>query len=139
MADTLLHAISMPTARFQPDQNDTRRAGISGLGAMSLLLAAVIVLTSTPATLAGQLSDPAHPISRVGSQLRRIAAAMPARIASKKAKKDTYVPQAVIFSARAVESGLLSRFSPSGMLESGAVLAGLPFHCIDLPPPALKL
>lgn len=105
---------------------------------MSLLLAAVIVLTSTPAALAGQLSDPTHPISRVGSQLRRIAAAMPVRLVSKDARRDQYLPRAVIFSTRDVNSSIESRVPRSVVVLTGFALAGLPLHCIDLPPPSAR-
>lgn len=103
---------------------------------MSLMLAVVIVLASTPAVLAGQLSDPTHPISRVGSQLRRIAAAMPVRLASRPVKRDTHRPVACVLTLRHLAPPVGSIVKGDGMRGAGPPIARLPLHCVDLPPPA---
>jgi hypothetical protein len=122
----------MRAPRTQPD---SRRSGLSGLGAMSLFLAAVIVLTSTPAVLAGQLNDPTHPISRMGSQLRRIAAVMPVRLVAKQVRRDEHRP----FASRRPRDlgGNAPSPRPARLAadDAGPTLAHLSVLLTDLPPP----
>jgi hypothetical protein len=114
---------------------DPRRAGLSGLGAISLFLAAVIVLTSTPAVLNGSLHDPAHPISRVGSQLRRIAAGVPVRLTSKAPKRDQHRPIAVLTSAKTLRVSRGARSIRGVESFTGPSVARLAPQFLDLPPP----
>lgn len=122
----------MRAPRTQPD---SRRSGLSGLGAMSLFLAAVIVLTSTPAVLAGQLNDPTHPISRMGSQLRRIAAVMPVRLVSKQVRRDEHRPFAARLRHDHQGTADVTGSTLASPRASGPVLARLTVLCTDLPPP----
>lgn len=130
MSDTL-----SGTMRHSPQQQNSRWPGLSGLSAMSLLLAAVIVLTSTPAILAGGIADPTDPISRVGSQLRRLAAAVPVRLVAKSPKRDQHRPDAVLnddaWTPRIVTNVSLEM----AVRMDGPAVAPLPVHVLDLPPP----
>jgi hypothetical protein len=123
--------------RSAQEQIDPRRTGLSGLGAISLFLAAVIVLTATPAVLTGQISDPSHPISRVGSQLRRIAAAVPVRLVSRAAKRDQRLP--VMATSRGWGGdGVDGAWRPRTVESDGPPVARMSPQFLDLPPPALQ-
>jgi hypothetical protein len=122
----------MRAPRTQPD---SRRSGLSGLGAMSLFLAAVIVLTSTPAVLAGQLNDPTHPISRMGSQLRRIAAVMPVRLVAKQVRRDEHRPFAAHLPHGRPGDTPAPRCALLSLSGTGPTLAHLSVLLTDLPPP----
>lgn len=113
--------------------SDPRRSGFSGLGAVSLFLAAVIVLTGTPAILAWSLADSTHPIARMGSQLKRLAVAE--RVAVKAPRRQHHRP-ALVAAGEARESR-----SPVGVAMTlrgfeGPTVAPLLAQYMDLPPPA---
>ena len=92
-----------------------------------MFLAAVIVLTSTPAMLAGSLGDPTDPIARMGSQLRRLAAAVPVRLVSRAPKRDQHRPVADLSSRAPV---------PGAMPVSPAVIWAVSQFYVTLAPGA---
>jgi hypothetical protein len=118
-------------------KTDPRRGGLSGLGAICLFLAAVIVLTSTPAVLSGSISDPDHPISRVGSQLRRIAAAVPVRLNTKSPKRQQHRPAAVLACAKPQVVRRPATPTATPGLLAWRTLDGLLPQFLDLPPPPM--
>jgi hypothetical protein len=114
-------------------QPDPRRAGFSGLSAISLFLAAVIVLTGTPAMLAESLSDSTHPIARMGSQLRRIA--VPVRMVAKARKHQQHRP--VTVSPGRAPTDPAMRGTVAVLIRfDGPAVAPLLVQFMDLPPPA---
>lgn len=117
-------------------QHEQQRSGLSGLGAISVLLAAVVVLTSSPSLLAGRLAESSTPISRMGAQLLRIAAVVPALRNARPVRRDLHRPllQAprTVRGAMGVRIGVTPGASPIGM----ARLVRVPLGLLDLPPPS---
>ena len=118
---------------------DARRTGFSSLSAVSLFLAAVIVLTTTPAMLAGSLADPSDQMARVGSQLRRLAAAVPVRLVSKAPKRDQHKPVAELNNGSRETSEMTGASIAIAIRFDGPAIAPLLAHYMDLPPPAVAV
>jgi hypothetical protein len=125
-----------PTGTRKNAVDRARRPALSGIGALSLLLTAVIVLSTTPAVLAGSLVDPTHPISRVGSQLRRIATSAPLRASTRDNRHDQHRPWWP--DAGDLTPARVGVVRVEGHASDAAPSARLPLHCLDLPPPASR-
>lgn len=116
-------------------QNDARRTGFTGLSAISVFLAAVIVLTSTPAMLAGGLSEQSEQFARMGSQLRRLAAAMPVNLVAKAPKRHLHTPIVELASELNARGLHFGASIASAIRFDGPAVAPLLTQYMDLPPP----
>ncbi len=85
--------------------------------------------------LAGTLTEQSDQMARVGSQLRRLAAAVPIRLVSKSPKRDQHKPVAELNTGTCGASEMAGASIATAIRFDGPSIPPLLAQYMDLPPP----